>query len=104
MSERKGGLSRASSIVDVLDTRANIQAGQPSYVFLSGGAEVDRLTFAHLQRKARAIAARLQAMKARNERVLLLYPAGLNYVAALYACLYGRAIAVPARSEERRVG
>jgi len=101
MSERKVGLSRASSIVDVLDTRANIQAGQPSYVFLSGGAEVDRLTFAHLQRKARAIAARLQAMKARNERVLLLYPAGLNYVAALYACLYGRAIAVPAYPPRR---
>lgn len=96
MSEFMVDLSRVSSLVDVLNTRANIQSDQPSYVFLSDGVEVDRLTFSQLQRKARAVAAYLQEMKAQNERVLLLYPAGLDYVVALYACLYGKAIAVPA--------
>jgi len=96
MSESGVDLRRVSSIVDVLDTRANIQSDQPSYVFLSGGADVDRLTFAQLQRKARSVAAHLQDLRAQNERVLLLYPAGLDYVVAFYACLYAKAVAVPA--------
>lgn len=96
MSEGRIDLVHVSSIIDVLNTRADIQSDQPSYVFLSDGAEVDRLSFAQLQRRARAVAAYLQEMKAQNERVLLLYPAGLDYVVALYACLYEKAIAVPA--------
>jgi len=96
MSESKIDLGRVSSIVDVLNTRASVQTDQPSYVFLSDGAEVNSLTFAQLQRRARAVAAHLQEMKARNERALLLYPAGLDYVVALYACLYGKVVAVPA--------
>jgi acyl-CoA synthetase (AMP-forming)/AMP-acid ligase II/acyl carrier protein len=96
MGEGKIDLGRVSSIIDVLDIRADIQSDQLSYVFLSDGAEVDRLTFAQLQRRARAVAAYLQAMKAQNERALLLYPAGLDYVVAFYACLYGKAVAVPA--------
>lgn len=96
MSECRVDLGHVSSIIDVLNTRAKTQSDQPSYVFLSDGVEVDRLTFAQLQRRARAVAAHLQEMKAQNERVLLLYPAGLDYVVALYACLYGQAVAVPA--------
>src|SRR5215470_1770269 len=96
MGEGKIDLGRVSSIIDVLDIRANIQSDQLSYVFLSDGAEVDRLTFAQLRRRARAVAAYLQEMRAQNERALLLYPAGLDYIVAFYACLYGKAVAVPA--------
>jgi acyl-CoA synthetase (AMP-forming)/AMP-acid ligase II/acyl carrier protein len=96
MSEYRIDLGRVSSIVDVLNTRASVQPDQTSYVFLSDGAEVDRLTFAQLRRRARAVAAHLQEMKAQNERALLLYPSGLDYVVALYACLYGKVVAVPA--------
>jgi acyl-CoA synthetase (AMP-forming)/AMP-acid ligase II len=96
MSETKADLSRVTSFVDILNARATEQSDQPSYVFLSAGEEVDTLTFAQLQRKARAVGAHLQEMNAQNERVLLLYPSGLDYVVALYACFYGRAIAVPA--------
>jgi len=96
MGEGKIDLCRVSSIIDVLDRRAEIQSDQLSYVFLSEGAEVDRLTFAQLRRRARAVASCLQEMKAQDERALLLYPAGLDYVVAFYACLYGKAVAVPA--------
>lgn len=101
MGEYKVDLNRVSSIVDVLNIRANIQPDQPSYVFLSDGAEADRLTFAQLQRKALAVAAHLQQIKAQNERALLLYPAGLDYVVALYACFYGKTVAVPAYPPRR---
>ncbi|HKQ76531.1 MAG TPA: AMP-binding protein [Blastocatellia bacterium] len=89
-------LSRASSFIDVMNAMAKIQPDQPSYVFLSDCEEADRLTFAQLQHKARAVAAHLQELKAQDERVLLLYPPGLDYIVAFYACLYGRAVAVPA--------
>ncbi|MCI0389698.1 MAG: AMP-binding protein [Acidobacteria bacterium] len=62
---------------------------------------MDRLTFAQLQRRALAIAAYLQEMKAENERVLLLYPAGLDYVVSLFACFYGKVVAVPAYPPSR---
>jgi hypothetical protein len=55
MGEGKIDLGRVSSIIDVLNARATIQSDQLSYVFLSDGAEADRLTFAQLQRRARAV-------------------------------------------------
>src|SRR5262245_9563494 len=80
MIDRRIEFSRVSSFVEILNIRARLQSDQLSYVFLSNGAEVDSLTFAQLRRKARALAARLQDMNAQDERVLLLYPAGLDYV------------------------
>ncbi|MCC5691595.1 AMP-binding protein, partial [Klebsiella pneumoniae] len=38
----------------------------------------------------------LQSMGAAGERALLFYPPGLEYVAALYGCLYAGVVAVPA--------
>ena len=49
-----------------------------------------------LDAKARAIAALLQEQQAEGQPVLLLYPAGLEYLAAFFGCLYAGAIAVPA--------
>jgi acyl-CoA synthetase (AMP-forming)/AMP-acid ligase II len=65
------------------------------YVEDEGGVE-QGMTFAELDRRARAIAAALEARGARGERVLLLFPSGLDYIAAFYGCLYAGAIAVPA--------
>jgi acyl-CoA synthetase (AMP-forming)/AMP-acid ligase II len=38
----------------------------------------------------------LQELNCHNQPVLLLYPAGLDYIAAFFGCLYAGAIAVPA--------
>src|SRR5262249_53777687 len=46
--------------------------------------------------RARAIAAMLQVRIVPGERVLVLLPPGLDYVAAFFGCLYAGAIAVPA--------
>ena len=50
---------------------------------------------AELDQHARAIGALLQSLNAKHQPVLLLYPPGLNYIAAFFGCLYGGAIAVP---------
>ncbi len=49
-----------------------------------------------MDQHARAIAARLQDLGAAGERVLLLYPPGLDYIAAFFGSLYAGAVAVPA--------
>src|SRR5262249_22717983 len=45
---------------------------------------------------ARAIAAVLQELGLEGERVILLHPPGLEYVASFFGCLFARVSAVPA--------
>jgi acetylornithine/succinyldiaminopimelate/putrescine aminotransferase/acyl-CoA synthetase (AMP-forming)/AMP-acid ligase II/predicted amino acid dehydrogenase/acyl carrier protein len=87
---------RFSSFVELLRARAAARPEGLAYTFLAEGeTEAGRLTFAELDRKARAVGALLQELKAGGERVLLLCPAGLEYVVAFYGCLYAGAVAVP---------
>ncbi|MEZ4701132.1 MAG: aminotransferase class I/II-fold pyridoxal phosphate-dependent enzyme [Rhodothermales bacterium] len=91
-----------SSLVDILRWRALHQPDRLAYTFLiDGEIEGDRYTYAELDRRVRSIAARLQQLNAAGERVLLLYPAGLDYIAAFFGCLYAGAIAVPAYPPRR---
>ena len=63
---------------------------------LDGEVEQARLTYAELDARARAVATALQRRGAAGVRVLLLYPAGLDFIAAFFGCLYAGAVAVPA--------
>lgn len=54
------------------------------------------LGFAELDRRARALACRLEARGLRDRAVLLLYPEGLAFLPAFLGCLYARVVAVPA--------
>jgi len=85
------------TIVDFLRWRAEHQPDRRSHTYLKDGEHAaGHASFADLDRRARAIAARLQDQGLAGERVLLIYPSGLEYVAAFYGCLYAGAIAVPA--------
>src|SRR5215212_4820861 len=89
--------SDAKTLIDILRERAQAQPERRAYIFLSDSAEEAAvLTSGELDRLARAIAAHLQALRAQGERALLLYPPGLEFVAAFLGCLYAGAIAVPA--------
>jgi acyl-CoA synthetase (AMP-forming)/AMP-acid ligase II len=66
-----------------------------AYTFLRGDAAID-LTYGELDRRARAIGAALQALAPPGERALLLYPAGPEFIAAFFGCLYAGIVAVPA--------
>jgi amino acid adenylation domain-containing protein/FkbM family methyltransferase len=76
-----------------------------AYLFLSEGEEEqDRLTYAALDARARAIAAALGRSFQPGERALLVDPPGLDFIAAFFGCLYAGLIAVPAyppRSQRR---
>lgn len=86
----------ARTFVELARERAQAQGETPLYTFLpQGETQGAALTFGQLDRRARAIAARLQSLGGRGERALLLYPSGLEYIAAFFGSLYAQAVAVP---------
>ena len=83
-------------ITDMLQWRASRQADQIVYLFLTDGETREvSLTYGELDRKARSLAAFLQKSAKKGDRVLLLYPSGLDYIIAFFGCLYAGVIAVP---------
>lgn len=86
-----------NTLIDLLNYRTLDQPEQKTYTFLQDGeTETDSLTYQILEQQAKAIAANLQSLDAKGERVLLLYPPGLEFMAGFFGCLYGGAIAIPA--------
>jgi len=83
-------------LIRVLRRHADERPRQPACVHLLGGQDDHAsLTYAQLDRRARAIAARLQDMGYAGQCVLLVYPPGLDFIAAFFGCLYAGCIAVP---------
>ncbi len=86
-----------STLVELTRWKAEHEPAKRVYTFLMEGEPAERyLTHSELDRRARAIAAALQQRVGKGERVLLLYPPGLDYIAAYFGCLYAGVIAVPA--------
>ena len=87
---------RCSTLNDVLHWRAEHQPTRLAYTFLPDGETAElHLSYADLDRGVRLVAARLWSLGVAGERVLLLYPPGLDYISAFFGCLYAGAIAVP---------
>ena len=53
------------------------------------------MTYEELDRQARAIGAWLESLDLVGQRALLLYPAGLDFIAGFFGCLYAGVVAVP---------
>ncbi len=89
--------SRRLGFSGALRERAEELEEKIAFRFLLDGEERDAsLTYKELDRRARAIGARLQDSLKRGERALLLYPPGIDYIAAFMGCLYAGVAAVPA--------
>jgi len=84
-------------LVEILRWRARNQPDRIAFTFLVDGEEREAsLTYAQLDRRARAVAAALRARADPGARVLLVHAPGLDFVAAFLGCLYARVVAVPA--------
>jgi len=80
-----------------LRARADLTPDRPAYLFLADGEiEAASLAWGELDRLARSQAAVLRREAAPGDRALLLYPPGLDFIVAFFACLYARVVAVPA--------
>jgi acyl-CoA synthetase (AMP-forming)/AMP-acid ligase II len=85
------------TIIDLLRWRAINQPDRDAYTFLADGEhEEGNLSYTDLDYQARKIGGLLQKHAAAGSRVLLLYPAGLEFVAAFFGTLYAGMIPIPA--------
>ncbi|MHB8765793.1 MAG: aminotransferase class I/II-fold pyridoxal phosphate-dependent enzyme [Deferrisomatales bacterium] len=83
-------------LIGALRCHADDRPRQPAFVhLLDGRVDEAGLSYAQLDRRARAIAARLQELGFAGQCVLLVYPPGLDFIAALFGCLYAGCVAVP---------
>ena len=98
--------SSKSTLVELLQAQASAMADKPAFRFISGRAEEEELilTYRALDERAAAIAGHLQSIAAQGERALLLFPPGLDFVAAFFGCLYAGIVAVPVASLARNRG
>lgn len=102
LDQLPGSFFGPSNLVELLEHRAQHQADDTGFRFLIDGEDKTlEWTYSDLDRKARAIAAALQNMDMEGERALLLYPSGLDFVAAFFGCLYAGVTAVPAYPPRR---
>lgn len=97
--------TRASTMVDVLRSRADREGDRKAFGFVTDektevdGVVVDveeDISYAALDARARSIAHALIDRGLAGAPVVLIYPPGLDYIAAIYGCFYAGALAVPA--------
>jgi len=86
-----------ATVLDALGHRAAADPDGLAYAFIDdrGGAG-QRLTYAELASRARIVATAIRRVADPGDRAVLLFPPGLDFVAAFFGCLTSGAIAVPA--------
>ena len=86
-----------TNLVRRMREHAAERPGETAFVHLiDGDTPQASMTYAQLDRRARAIAAYLQDMRLAGRNVVLAYPPGLEFIAAFFGALYAGCVAVPA--------
>lgn len=93
----------ARTVTDLLHEQVDTRPDEIAYVFLRNGEDnADSMTYRQLDTAANARAAGLLTKGLSGGRVLLMYPAGLEFVRALLGCMQGRVVAAPVQVPSRR--
>lgn len=89
--------------VSILQHWADLRSDVPAFLFTDCEDVEDRITYAELWHQVRGLAGYLQGRYGirAGDRVLLLYPPGLDFVVGFFACHAAGAIAVPAYPPRR---
>lgn len=86
-----------TSLDQALRWRAVQQPDDRVYTFLvDGEQDAKHITYAELDRRARCVAAHLQALGLNGGRAILVYQPSLDYIIGFMGCLYAGVTAVPA--------
>lgn len=89
--------TESSTVVELLRYWATVAPDRLAYKFLAEGeTEAGSLTYRELDLQSQVIAAHLQCWCNPGDRVLLIYPSGLEFITAFLGCLYAGVLAVPA--------
>ncbi|CAE6867231.1 Putative fatty-acid--CoA ligase FadD21 [Paraburkholderia nemoris] len=83
------------NFTQLLEQRAREDADQLGYRYLPNDREEFCLTYGQLAAGAHDLAAVIRRHIPPGQRVVLLYPAGLQFIQAFFACLLANVVAVP---------
>lgn len=87
------------TLVDHVEVHTRNDANDLAYRYIDysreSDGEVHELTWREFGNRLRAVAARLQQVTKRGDRVAILAPQGLDYVVSFFAAIYAGNIAVP---------
>lgn len=92
---QNNNLESVEDFVELLNLRACLEPNATAFVFFDSPESKVEVTFAQLNKNARAIAAELQKYHAMGESALLLYRPGIEFITAFLGCLYAKVIPVP---------
>ncbi|MDX9905776.1 MAG: AMP-binding protein [Bacteroidales bacterium] len=85
------------TLADLLNKRAACTPDRCAFIFLRDGEnDEERITYGQLYNSALAISRELTETTRPGDRALMFYPAGLEFIKALFGCFYAGVIAVPA--------
>jgi len=88
--------SAPSTLIELLESRARTFGDKLAFRYVPDGeGKTVEVSYRELRRRACEIAAHLQATCGRDERVLLIYPPGIDYVCAFFGCVYSGNLPVP---------
>src|SRR3974390_2608741 len=89
-----------STLRDLLNGRVQRRPNDLVYAFLVGEKLQNQWNYVDLHREVAKIGVQLRAVGAGRKRALLVYPQGLDFLAAFLACLCQNVIAVPVPAPE----
>ncbi|KJS66172.1 MAG: hypothetical protein JL50_12900 [Peptococcaceae bacterium BICA1-7] len=88
-----------NNMIDVLQYQSEVKADKIVYTFLDYTLDDDyvenKITYRQLEKKASIVSFFLQQHQCFGERAILLYPPGIDYIVAFFACLRAGVLAVP---------
>ena len=89
-------IDRPYDLCQLLQAQARRSPEKRACAYLKDTGEIhSSYDFQSLDLHARALAARLQALDASGEAAVLMYPPGLDFIVAFFACLYADVLAIP---------
>jgi acyl-CoA synthetase (AMP-forming)/AMP-acid ligase II len=90
-------LESAGSILECLEHYARVTPEARAYTYLANGEDQERvLTYRELRHRALMYGSFLRTQGLSKQAVLLLFPSGLDFMIAFFACAYAGAVSVPA--------
>ncbi len=93
-----------SNLTELLSARVGGQADSTAYTFLKDDLEESSISWAELDRKARAVGAWLAEHSSAGDRALLLYPPGIDFLIGFFGCLHARVVSAPLPLPGARTG
>ena len=84
------------NFIDILLNQSVKKPDSIAYTYLEDGENIEiNISFSHLCEEAKKIAAYLQSVCKKGDRVLLFFPHGIDFIKAYFGCLFAGVIAVP---------